>query len=435
MFSYRSEKAGSSPMKTGLLLVVPMLVAFGAWASIAPLNSAAIASGEIVLSSERKTIQHLEGGLVKELFVQEGSKVTKGAALLIVEDLQERAQIEALTIQLLNTRAQIARLIAERDGLDVPDFTAIADGLSVADDQIAAFSDTHLGVFENLTASGSSVVSLAESRKEQISREADGLRAQLKAKQDELVLVIDDLEKQQSLFERGISVKEKVTEQKRRKAALDGDIGSLTASIARVEQSLIDQDLEIVRMKNERSSALLGELQQAQVSAQAGLQELRTLLDRQARTIIRAPVDGNVLSVQVHTIGAVVGPGAALMDIVPAQDDLIVEAKVQPTDIDLVYEEMEAKVQLSAFKAQKVQKLSAKVMSLSGDILNDELTGEKYYLARLVVDETELAELPEEVTLSAGMPADVFLIAGERTMAQYLLSPIMDAAYRAFRED
>lgn len=435
MFAYDASSAGRGPMKVGLLLIVPMIAAFGVWAATAPLNSAAIAAGEIVLSSERKTIQHLEGGLVKELYVQEGTEVEQGAPLVVVEDLNERAQIEALTVQLVNTRAQIARLVAERDGADAPDFSAIAESLTIDPEKVDAFADTHLGVFENLTASASSVVSLAQSRKEQIAREADGLRAQLAAKRDELVFVEDELENQESLFERGLSIKEKVTEQKRRKTVLEGEIGSLTASIARVEQSLIDQDLEIVRMRNERSSALLGELQQAQVSTQAGLQELRTLQDRQARTVIRAPVDGNVLAVQVHTIGAVVAPGAPLMDIVPAQDDLIVEARVLPTDIDLVFEEMDAKVQLSAFKAQKVQKLSAKVTSVSGDILSDEMTGERYFLARLVVDEKELAELPETVSLSAGMPADVFLIAGERTVADYLLSPIVDAAYKAFRED
>ena len=435
MLAYDTSNAGRGPMKVGLLLIVPMIAAFGVWAATAPLNSAAIAAGEIVLSSERKTIQHLEGGLVKELYVQEGTEVEQGAPLVVVEDLNERAQIEALTVQLVNTRAQIARLVAERDGADAPDFSAIAESLTIDPEKVDAFADTHLGVFENLTASASSVVSLAQSRKEQIAREADGLRAQLAAKRDELVFVEDELENQESLFERGLSIKEKVTEQKRRKTVLEGEIGSLTASIARVEQSLIDQDLEIVRMRNERSSALLGELQQAQVSTQAGLQELRTLQDRQARTVIRAPVDGNVLAVQVHTIGAVVAPGAPLMDIVPAQDDLIVEARVLPTDIDLVFEEMDAKVQLSAFKAQKVQKLSAKVTSVSGDILSDEMTGERYFLARLVVDEKELAELPETVSLSAGMPADVFLIAGERTVADYLLSPIVDAAYKAFRED
>ncbi|WP_404404526.1 HlyD family type I secretion periplasmic adaptor subunit [Pelagibacterium halotolerans] len=435
VFSYDRRKAGRGPMLMGLVFLIPILVAFAAWAMLAPLNSAAIASGVIVLSSERKTVQHLEGGLVTEIYVAEGQAVPQGAPLLVVQDLAERARIDALTVQLVNTNAQIARLNAENEGSTAPDFSAIAADLDVSPDVVDRFADMHLHVFLNLTGSINSAIQLSESRKVQIRREIEGLSAQFEAKQRELALIRDDLEAQRVLLARGVSSQTQVNALARTEVALEGEIGSLSASIARLEQSVLDQDVEVLRMRNDRASALLGELQEAQVSAESIRQELVTLMDRQSRAVIRAPVSGRVLDMQVHTIGAVISPGAPLMDVVPDEDDLIIEARVSPADIDLVSPGMFAKVQLSAFKAKKVDKLDATVITVSGDILTDEMSGEQYFLARLKVGEAALAELPGDVELSPGMPADVFMIAGERTMAEYLLAPILDAVYRAFRED
>lgn len=434
VFAYDRNHAGRGPMFLGLAILVPMLLGFAAWASIAPLNSAAIATGEIVVSSDRKTVQHLEGGLITEIFVQEGLAVDQGQPLLVVQDLAEQTRKEALVVQLINTNAQIARLIAERDGLTAPDFASIADGLEVEPQTVSRFSDTHLGVFRNVTGSSQSAADLAASRKVQIAKEIEGLQAQLAAKEREVGLVRYELEAKRTLLERGISTEVEVNAVARGEAVLDGEIGALVASIAKLEQSILDQDVEILRARNDRASAMLGELQQAQVNAENMRQELRTLQDRQDRAIIRAPVAGVVLGMQVHTIGAVISPGTPLMDIVPDDDDLIIEAKVSPTDIDLVLSGMAAQVHLSAFKAKRVDKLDAIVETVSGDILTDELSGERYFLARVRVEEA-LANLPQDVVLSPGMPADVFLIAGERTMIDYLLSPILDSAYKAFRED
>ncbi|MCO6181034.1 HlyD family type I secretion periplasmic adaptor subunit [Ciceribacter sp. RN22] len=435
VLSYDKSKAGRAPMFVGLFMLVPILIAFVAWAVLAPLNAAAIAPGTIVLSSERKTVQHLEGGLVTEIFVSEGEAVVRGQSLLVVQDLAERSRIEALTVQLVNTNAQIARLIAERDAAKAPDFSEIGVGISVSPEIIQRFSDTHLGVFRNLTGSAASAADLAASQKVQIRREIEGLQAQLAAKQREAVLAKQELDGQRILLRDGYSSELKVNTLARAEAVLDGEIGSLMASVAKLEQSVLDQDVELLRLRNERASAMLGELQQAQVAAESARQELRTLRDRQARSVIRAPVDGRVLDMKVHTIGAVITGGTPLMDIVPDRDDLIIEARVSPADIDLVSAGMPAKVQLSAFKAKKVDKIDATVETISGDILTDQMTGERYFLARLRADETAIAALPEDVALSAGMPAIVFMIAGERTMADYLLSPVLDAAYRSFRED
>jgi HlyD family type I secretion membrane fusion protein len=422
-------------MFVALAVLAPILLILVLWASFAPLNAAAIASGEIVLSSDRKTVQHLEGGLITEIYVREGADVREGQPLLVVHDLVQQSRKEALVVQLVNTNAMISRLIAERDGLDRPDFADISQGLDVSAATHKRFAATHLGVFLNITQSERSTEELAASRKVQIAREIDGLQAQLDAKTREADLVRSELGTKRAMLERGISTETQVNALARSEAVLEGEIGALLAAIARLAQSELDQDVEILRLKNERASVMLGELQEAQVSAENLRQELRTLRDRQDRAVIRAPVSGVVLGMQLHTIGAVVSPGTPLMDIVPHDDDLIIEARVDPTDIDLVAPGMAAQVQLSAFKAKRVDKLDAVLETISGDILVDELTGVRYFLARLRVSEDDLAALPKDVELSPGMPADVFLIAGERTMMQYLMAPISDAAAKAFKEE
>lgn len=435
LFGYDRSRAGRGPLALGLWVLIPIFLIFLLWSLLAPLNSAAIASGEIVLSASRKTIQHLEGGLVTRVYVAEGQSVTAGEPLVELQDLAERARKAALAVELVNTNAQLARLVAERDGLAAPDFGSIAEGISLDPASIARFARIHAGVFETLTAAEKSAQELANSRKTQIRREIEGLQAQLSAKTQEAKLLTADLVAKRASLQRGFSTEAEVNALARAAAVLEGEVGALIAAVAKSEQAILDQDVEILQMRNDRITAMLQELQQAQVTAESGRQELRMLQDRQDRAMIRAPVDGVVLGLQVHTVGAVISPGLPLMDIVPNEDVLVIEARVNPTDIDLVAPGMAAEVQLSAFKAARLDKLAARVETVSADILTDQTTGERYFLVRLNVDKEALAALPPGVNLGPGMPATVFLIAGERTLAQYLLSPLLQATDRAFRED
>ena len=435
VFAYSPKHVGRGPQFAGLMILIPMLIGLTAWASLAPLKSAVLASGEIVLSADRKAVQHLEGGLVTDIFVAEGQEVVMGQPLLVVRDLAERTRKQSLTVQIINNRALIARLLAERDGLDIPDFSMLGQGLDAPAHVVQEFEDLHAGVFENLRFSSQSTADLAASRQLQIAQEIAGVTAQLEAKSQELALVEDDLAAKQTLLESGIAAETDVKALERARIAIQGEIGSLTASIARLEQSSLDQDVEVLKMRNDRRSVLLEQLEQAHIAAEDMNQELLTLQDRQDRAVIRAPASGVVLDMQVQTVGAVISPGTLLMDIVPSNDDLIIEAKVLPVDIDLVAPGGEAEVQLSAFNAKKVDKLPATVETVSGDILLDEASGERHFIARLRVDEAALQELPSDVQLSPGMPAEVFLIAGERTVTEYLFAPLWNAANRGFREE
>lgn len=435
VFGYGGERAGRGPMLAGLLLIVPIIAAFALWSALAPLNAAAMAPGEVVLTSERKTIQHLEGGLVTELLVAEGEAVEAGTPLLVVQDLSQRGQIEALEVQLASRRAEIARLKAERDDLETPDFDAVGAGLSLSPAAIEEFRASHLAVLQNQRAGFASVADLALSRKAQIAKEIEGQAAQMASAERQLELLSKEIAASEALKAKGLSTEKQHIQLQRDEAALDGQIGALIASVAKLEQSIIDQDLEIIRMTNERRTAMFAELQASEVAASEIGTQLATLRDQRDRSVLRAPVAGRVLDLKVHTVGAVIAPGEPLMDIVPDTDDLTIEARVSPVDIDLVSEGMEAELQLSAYSQRRAPRIRGRLVSVSGDILTDEMSGERYFLARLIVDEDALAALPEDVRLSPGMPADVFLIAGERTVADYLLTPIVAATSRAFRED
>lgn len=435
-FHYDFATPGKSPIIWGVFVLVPLLLVACAWTVLAPLNSAAIASGEIVVHSQRKTVQHFEGGLVSAISTTEGMWVKKGSPLLEIQDLSERAKIQSLVTELANLDAQIARLEAERDKLETPNFSNMGDHVDeISLETVQNYQAIHLGVFNQLVEIAKSTRELSVSRKVQLQREIDGLVAQLEAKKDEQKLVEKQVARQVSLFDQGYAPEHQLDDIRRTLYSLRGEIGALEASIAKLHRSIVDQDIELSRSENDRITALLGELHQTQIVVENKTQELTTLRDRRMRSIIRAPVSGRVLGLKVHTLGAVVTPGSTLMDIVPDDDRLIIEAKVLPSDIDLVRPNMEAKVQLSAFKANKVEKLSAALKTISGDIIDDELTGEKYFLARLEFSEESIGLLPDEVELAPGMPVDVFLIAGERTFADYLISPIMDSVYRAFREE
>ena len=221
----------------------------------------------------------------------------------------------------------------------------------------------------------------------------------------------------------------------RNDAELKGQFGTLKANIAQLRQAIAGSEIEIIDLKTETHNAVLDELNQVTLSIQELQNQLNQLEDRLKRTVIRAPSDGIAMDLQVHTKGAVVQPGQRIMDIVPQDDRLIIEARLNPNDIDLVTTGTEAKVVLSAYKAKKVPKLDAKVLTVSADTLQDEVTGERYFAARILVDDSIFEELKADIALYPGMPAQVFLIVGERTVADYLLAPVKDATYRAFREE
>ncbi|MET0100887.1 MAG: HlyD family type I secretion periplasmic adaptor subunit [Sedimenticola sp.] len=435
LFRYRFESAGRGPVIWGFTLLLPMLVSFGIWSGFAPINAAAIANAEVVLNDDRKTIQHLEGGIVEEILVTEAQEVDKGQAVLIIRDVSQRAQIDTLYDQLANARALNVRLKAERDSDKTPDFSMLTEGIEIDEDSARRLMKMQLGLFHSRNSSLETKIKLIKARKEQAKKELEGIKVQLTWTKKQLSLLQHELKGVSKLYAKKVGTLTNMLALKKEGAALEVHIGELVANIAKSKQIILSSDMEIIDIKLERQNSILEQLQANELAILELNHQLRMISDTLERTVVRAPVRGRVMDLQVHTQGAVISPGQRILDIVPVDDRLILEAKVNPSDIDLVAAGINVKVLLSAYKSKKVPKLDGLVLNVSGDILTDEMSGERYFLARVQVDDSIFGLLNDDVDLYPGMPVQVFFLAGERTLIDYLLSPVIDATYRAFREE
>lgn len=435
VFGYRSDKAGHGPMLYGFAVLVPLLLVAGGWSVLAPLNAAAIADGKIVLNYDRKVVQHLEGGMVDALLVEEGQSVKVGDPIIVIRDIAQRTEMNTLYEQLAAKRAHRARLLAERDGLERPDFASLGEAIELDRARLESLADLQSGMFENRSFTLKSKIDIIRSRQLQTEDEIDGLEAQLAAAQKRIALLSEELIGVTDLAEKGYSTRTRKLELQKQIAELEGEAGAHRSDIAQLRQANLSADLEVIDLQNERRTEVLESLQSVEPEVQELTHRLVATRDELKRTVITSPASGRVLDLQVKTVGAVVNPGARILDVVPEDDRMIIEARVLPTDIDLVAEGTPAKVMLTAYKANKVPKIDAVLENLSADIHVDEATGESYFLARVAVDETLFEKLKADVTLYPGMPVQVFFLEDGRTVADYLLSPVFDAAYRAFREE
>ena len=435
IFRYQYETAGHSPIFLGFVLLIPLILAFGVWAGIAPLHSAAIANGEVVLNENRKTIQHLEGGIVEEILVAEGQEIEQGSAMLVISDIKQRTRINTLYDQLATARALSMRLVAERDNKTTPDFIYLFEDIEISEEKKNKLIIAQKNLFKVRQTSFKTKVDLVEKRKIQIRKEIESLGFQKLSINKQLLLVKKEHVGVSKLYDKKFIPLNRKMELERTIAELEGQGSALSAKISQLEQNILVSDIEIIDLKNDYLNAVLDELQLNELSIKELTHQLAVLSDELERTIIKAPARGRIIDLQIHTKGAVISPGQRILDIVPMDDRLIVTAHLNPNDIDIVTTGTQAKILLSAYKAKKVPKLDGQVVNVSGDVLVDEITGERYFLARILVDESILHELKEDVELYPGMPTQVFFLAGERTVADYLLSPVIDATYRAFREE
>ena len=421
----------------GILIVLIVFGGFGTWAFLAPLSSAAHAPGVIAVESYRKTVQHLEGGIVKAIGVRDGQAVAKDQILITLEDTQPRGQLEVYRGQYFITLAREARLIAQRDGLGAVQYPPellenqkedrVHDAIRVQNQTFRArraAQDGEIGVYQQQIG--------------QLQAKASGIRSQ-KASRDELVGSFrGELEDFRSLLREGYAEKQKVRELERNLANTEGQLGELVSNLAATDLQISETKLKILQLNKEMQREVAKELAEVQAQLFELREKMQAVKDTVARTVIRAPHAGTVLDLTVHTLGAVIKPGAKLLDIVPQGERLIVEAKVSPIDIDRVRAGQTAEVRFSAFKMRDTPRIDGKVLALSADRLIDESDPQKspYYLARVEITPEGLKDLArQKLDLLAGMPAEVLINTGERTLFDYLVDPIKHSMARAFIED
>ena len=420
-------------MTTGLVVVAVFVGGFGTWAAVAPLESAAIAPGIIGVSTERRTVQHLEGGIVDEILVADGDEVAAGQTLIVLDGTAARAALDLLEGQYRSAVALNARLEAERDdrrAIAWPDWLA---GAAVDDGAAAEVMATQERIFRARAVSLANQRAIHRRRIEQLREEAAGLTGELAAQDRRLALLAEELEGVRELVERGLEPRPRLLEMERAETEIVGARVRNQARIAGIEQTIDETRLVIDELGNVRLAEVVAELREVETRLSDLRERLAAARDVVARTRVTAPVAGTVMALQVFTEGGVIAAGQRLMEVVPANDLLVIEARVAPNDIETIALGLPAQVRLTAYSQLGAPRLTGRVVRISADRLADPRTGASWYEARVALDPDQpgLASL----ALVPGMPAEVMIVTGARTPVDYLLKPVVDSLGRALREE
>ncbi|MCV6590010.1 MAG: HlyD family type I secretion periplasmic adaptor subunit [Marinobacterium sp.] len=417
----------------GFMVIALVFGGFGSWAALAPLDSAALAPGVVTVKNYRKTVQHLEGGIVKDIQVRDGVEVKAGDLLLVLDDTQARAELEILRGQRFAAVASEARLKAERDGLSNIRFPE----LMKADDpraREAVLSEEQQ--FKARRHAQDGEIEVLEQRIGQLDAQVNGLKALIDSKRQLLNSYEEEITDNQALLSEGYVDKQRLRDVQRQKASLKGEVAEHNSSIAGINVQAGETRLQILQLKKDFRARVVEQLAEVQTRVFDLEERITAIQDRVSRSHIYAPVDGMVLSMAVHTVGGVVAPGTPILDIVPESDELIIEAELSPNDIDRVTVGMPADIRFSAFKSATTPVIEGEVTNISADRLVNEQTGMPYYLARVEVTEVGAKKLANgELTLLPGMPAEVLVNTGARTLLEYLVAPATNAFARSMIED
>jgi membrane fusion protein, type I secretion system len=419
-------------MVAGILVVILLAGGVGGWASTTQIAGALIAEGSVVVDSNVKKVQHPTGGVVGKLNFQDGDHVKTGDILVRLDDTVTRANLAVVTKGLDELAARKARLEAERDGAETVKFPPVllARGGEPSVD-VAITNERKL--FELRRSARSGQRAQLEQRIAQLKDEIGGLTAQIDAKAREIALIGKELEGVHDLWQKNLVPITRVTALERDAARLDGERGQLVASIAKANGKVAETQLQIIQIDQDLSSEVAKDMREVDAKYGEFVERKVTAEDQLKRIDIRAPQNGVVLNSKAHTVGGVITAGDTIMEIVPGSDDLQVEAKVNPPDIDQVQIGQAAVLRFSAFNLHTTPEINGTVTRVSADTTTDQRSGQTYYTTRIAMTKNEIARLGD-VKLIPGMPVEAFVQTGERTMLSYLIKPLHDQFARAFRE-
>jgi HlyD family secretion protein len=416
----------------GSALVAVFVIGLGTWAALAPLESAAHATGVVKVESSRKTVQHLEGGIIGAILVHDGERVAAGEPLIRLDDTKARTALVALQGQLWDAKANEARLVAERDGAAAPAYPAELTE-KAGDAAIAQVLAGQNKIFETRRTLLHSKNDLLRQRIAETDEEIKGLRAQVASDGTRIGLITEEIAGIRQLLDRGLERKPHLLQLQRELAEIDGHRGEALAQIARAQQAIAESQVAILNQQNDLQNEVAQSLRDTEKKIHELTEEIQAASDVLSRIEVRAPEEGIVTDLRVHTPGGVVKAGDTLLDLVPPEDRLIIDAQVRPEDISSVRAGLPAWVRLTPYKQRRTPPLEATVEYVSADSLVDKATNKPYYAARVRVDEAKLKDVVG-VEMIPGMPAEVSIKTGESTVAMYALSPVLDSFRRAFRE-
>ncbi|RAI00546.1 HlyD family type I secretion periplasmic adaptor subunit [Acuticoccus sediminis] len=419
-------------LRLGFITAAALVLGFGGWAAMASVSGAVVAQAVIAVDSRVKEIQHREGGIVAAIHVQSGDVVQAGDLLVELDDTQPRAGRDLVAAQLTALNARMDRLEAERDHADEVSF-----GPDLADragqPAVAEILDGQRSVFRARQATLEGQTAQLSEQIAQLEQQIDGMDAQAKAKRDEIALIEAELADLTQLLERDLVPRARVTERRREAARLTGEEGELVARIAASRGRIAEIRMQVLQVEKEFQRSVLSEISELQTEIATVAERNIAADDELSRIAIRAPVAGIVHESQVSTVGGVIAPGATLMKIVPQSDTLVVEARIAPINVDEIHVGQVADVMLTGLPSRTTPRLDGAVSSVSAERSVDEATGQAYFSARIMLPQSERDKL-HGTALVPGMPAEVFIETKARSVLDYLLEPLFNAASMTFTE-
>jgi HlyD family secretion protein len=445
IFSRKSKKyqtdevveMARSPIIFGSWVMLITFGLMGSWALFAPLNSASIASGTIVVASKTKTIQHLEGGIIENIYVKEGDSVREGEPLIKLSETRAKSSFSALDSQLNSLQATEDRLIAERDSLEEIKFD---DNLLKRSQEleVSKIIDTQKRLFETRKEAMANKKQVYEYKIHQSLAEVDSLEAQLGAARKQLSIVQEQTNTAEKLMEKHHIKRAALLELQKNLAAFRGHVADYEARISTAKQKISVAKVELLDAETTRINEIIRELRETQIHLSDIRERFKSSEDQLNRIMIRAPQTGIIKDLSFHTIGGVIPPGAKIAEIVPSADRLIIEARVQVQDIDRIMVGQKAKIRVAAYKSRVVPMLKGIVTHISPDSFEDPRGGmqQPYYLAKIEIDTKQYSKNDKlkDLQLYPGMKASVLIITGTKTFARYLIDPFIDTIRKSFKE-
>lgn len=419
--------------RLGMLVLVLALGGFGGWAVTANLAVAVVAPGHVTVESFRRSVQHLEGGIVRRILVADGDRVEAGQPLVVLDDTRVRSRLQMARTQYLDGRAAALRLLAEQRGDDVlrypdeltqSDLPRVREVLAVQQALFTARRRSQRGTLEAL-----------DEQAVQLQRQVEGLEEMVQIGERHAASLSTEAADLRRLFNKKMVGNQRLREVERDLLELLSEIASHRAEIARLGSRISESRVQREITMQEYQGEIGEQLREAQTRATEAEEQIVDLTDQVGRTTVTAPVAGIVVERRVHSVGDVVRAGDPLMDIVPVNDSFLVEARVPDRDVNQLYVGQPAEIRFSAFNRRTTQVIAARVVFVSADSQVDEATGVRFYRVRLEVTDDGRQDMTDQMQLLSGMPAEAMIRTGERTFASYITKPITDMLARAIREE
>ena len=421
------------PAAVGIFALVVLVLGLGLWSVRTELAGAIISQGVVEVQSNRQVVEHPDGGVVGEIFVRDGDAVARGDMLLRLDDTFLASENTIVESQLFELLARMVRLEAERDGADASELATRLEELrgreNISNDLLAGQERLFNARLDTLAQQTEQL----SKQKTQIENEIEGNQAQLVSLRTQVDLIQSELKDQEGLLERGLTQASRVSALQREEASLLGEIGRLESSVARLEGEISSTEIRIVELKATRREEAITQLRDVQARVVELAERRLSLNERLSRLDIRAPVAGTVYDSQVFALQSVIQPGEPMLYVVPQDTPLLVAARVDALHVDQLHRGQEVALRFPAFNQRETPELNGHVMNVSADTFTDENTGFTFYRAEVIPDDGQI-ELLNGQELLPGMPVEAMIKTDERTPLSYLVKPLADYFYRAFRE-